>query len=218
MNKETSSYITGFIISVILTFVPYTLVVHHTITGRALLITILAIAMTQLMVQVLYFLHLGRGADAKFNVYFFAGTFLTMLIVVAGSVIIISNLHSNMATIDQTKQIIDSEGIYQVGGELTGACHVLHANHVVTIENAAVSPAVTVANKCDTVTFIDKDTARVQIDFGTRRKRAPYAGLTDITIAKEHTKTITLSQTGTFQFSDNLRPTVLGALAVVDEQ
>ena len=214
-QKALSSYITGFVLSLIFTFTPYLLVTRHYVTGQALLITILVFAMVQLLVQVIYFLHLGREHGTRWNLYFFVGTFAAMLVVVVGSVVIISNLHSNSATVDQSKRIIDSENIYQVGGELTGACRKLRANHIVTIKDAKVNPALTVADKCDTVTFINKDSNSIQLDFGTRLKRLPYAGLRDIALPKEHTKTITLSQTGTFQFSDNQRPAVTGALAVV---
>ena len=217
-EKAMSSYVTGFILSLLFTFTPYLLVTHHYVTGRALLLTILTFAMAQLLVQLFYFLHLGRGSDSKSNIYFFLGTFFTMLIVVVGSVVIIGNLHANMATLDQTKRIIDSEGIYQVSGELTGACRVVHANHIVIIQAAKVNPALTIADKCDSLTFINKDTTNIQLDFGSRLKRLPYAGLTDISVQKEHTKTITLSQSGTFQFFDSQRPTVTGAFAVVSNK
>ena len=217
-EKAMSSYVVGFILSLVFTFIPYILVVRHYVTGQALLITILTFAMVQLLVQVFFFLHLGRETGPKWNLYFFIGTFVAMLIVVVGSVIIISNLHSNMTTLDQTKRIIDSEGIYQVSGERTGACRTLHTNHVVVIQDGKVNPSLTVALKCDTLTFIDKDTVDVQLNFGTRSKRAPFAGLTGIALRKEHTKTITLSQTGTFSFYDNGRPSVTGSFAVVGDK
>ena len=215
-QKAVSSYVTGFILSLIFTATSYILVTNQLLMGRTLLITILLLAMVQLLVQVIYFLHLGREAGPRWNLYFFVGTFLTMLIVVIGSVVIIDNLHYNAASPDQNKRLIDSEGIYQVGGELTGACQVVKTNHIVIIQDAKVNPSLTVAEKCDTVTFINKDSENIKLDFGTRLKRIPYAGLTNISLRKERTKTITLSQTGTFEFSDDQRPAVTGALAVVN--
>lgn len=217
-GKALTSYVTGFVLSLLFTFTPYLLVTHHYVTGQALLLTILVFAMVQLIVQVIYFLHLGREKGPRWNLYFFLGTFGAMLVVVVGSVVIINNLHSNMATLDQTRKIVDSEGIYQVSGELTGACRVLHANHIVTIKDGKFDPALTVANKCDTLTFIDKDSVNVAVNFGSPQKRLTYAGLATVELQKEHTKTITLSQTGSFQFYDKNRSSVEGALAVVSNK
>ena len=83
MSKLTS-YVVGYFLSLIFTFIPYYLVVNHRVVGPILLVTILTFAMVQLLVQVVFFLHLGRGADAKANVYFFIGTVSAMLIVVVG--------------------------------------------------------------------------------------------------------------------------------------
>ena len=218
MNQQVSSYITGFLLSVVLTFIPYLLVVNQVVTGTALLVTILTFAMVQLLVQLIFFLHIGRGAGPKWNLYFFIGTFAALLVVVVGSVVIISNLHSNMTTLDQTKRIIDSEGIYQVGGELTGACRVVNANHIITVQDGKLNPSVTVALKCDTLTIINKDTATINLMFGNGKKRLPYAGLSDLTIQKDHTKTITLSQAKNFQLYDNQRPSTTGVITVVDNK
>ncbi|MBC7708373.1 cytochrome o ubiquinol oxidase subunit IV [Polaromonas sp.] len=217
-QKTVSSYVVGFILSLIFTFTPYLLVVNHYISGRALLITILTFAMAQLLVQVIFFLHLGRGANARWNVYFFVGTFIAMLIVVVGSVVIISNLHNNATTLDQTRKIIDSEGIYQVSGELTGACQGRHTNHQIVIKAGKSSPILTIAAKCDTLTFVNKDAVDGQIMFGTRTKQTTYAGLDKLAVRKDHTKTISLSETGTFKFYDSLRPVVSGSFAVVDDK
>ena len=215
MSKLTS-YVVGYLLSLAFTLIPYYLVVSHRVVGSILLITILTFAMAQLLVQVIFFLHLGRGADAKANVYFFIGTVSAMLVVVVGSIVIINNLHSSMATIDQTKRIVDSEGIYQVGGELTGACQGRHMNHRVVVQAGKVDPLLTIASKCDTLTFIDKDSVNIELVFGTKALASSYAGQDKIDLRKDHPKTITLSQVGTFQFHDSMRPEVRGSFGVVD--
>ncbi|MDL2342136.1 MAG: cytochrome C oxidase subunit IV family protein [Patescibacteria group bacterium] len=215
-QKTLTSYVVGFLLSLSFTLMPYYLVVTHRVAGTSLLITILTFAMVQLLVQVIFFLHLGRGASSQANIYFFVGTFVAMLVVVVGSIVIISNLHSNMTSLDQTKRIIDSEGIYQVSGELTGACRGHYPNHRVTIENGKVTPLLTIATKCDTLTFIDNDIVNVAITFGPHIHHTSYAGLDILSVPKAHTKTITLSQTGTFLFHDHTRPEVKGSFAVVD--
>lgn len=216
-HKSLRSYVIGFILSLIFTLIPYYIVVNQLATGMTLLITILSFAFVQLIVQVVFFLHLGRGPKPNWNLYFFIGTIGAIFIVVAGSVIITSNLHNNLASTDQTKRLVDSEGIYQVGGELTGACQGRQTNHRVEFENGNISPTVTVASRCDSLTFIDSDGADVEVTFGVHKDHSVYAGLEVLELKKNRSKTITLSQAGTYQFHDDKRPTAVGTLAVYDD-
>lgn len=211
-----STYVIGFILSLIFTLIPYYLVVNQLLNSMTLLITILAFAVVQLVVQVVFFLHLGRGPKPKWNLYFFMGTVGTILIVVAGSIIITNNLHYNLASSDQTKRLIDSEGIYQVGGELTGACKGRYTNHKVRFTNGNIEPMVTVATKCDTLTFTEDSGTPMGITFGTHERHAIYAGQKILELKKDRSKTITLSETGTYQFHDHERPEVIGTLSVYD--
>ena len=215
-HKSMRSYLIGFILSLTLTLIPYYLVVNQLVTGMTLLITILSFAFVQLIVQVVFFLHLGRGPNASWNLYFFIGTIATIFIVVAGSVVITNNLHGNLASYDQTKRLINSEGIYQVGGELTGACKGRFTNHKVEFDNGKISPLVTVASRCDTLTFAEKGSTNVNLTFGTHDDHSVYAGLTEIELKKDRSKTITLSESGTYQFHDNMMPKEVGTIAVYD--
>jgi plastocyanin len=72
-----------------------------------------------------------------------------------------------------------------------------------------------VAGHCDTLTFINNDTDDIDITFGTNLHPKVYAGLSSVALAKEHTKTITLSERGTYQFYDRTRPDVKGSFAIV---
>ena len=217
-NKTLYSYVIGFLLSLLFTLVPYYLVTKHQLSITALLTAILLFAVVQLIVQVVFFLHIGRGPKPRWNLYFLVSTVGIALIVVGGSIIIIHNLHYNIAPADQTKRLVDSEGIYEVGGRLTGACQGPHANHQIVIKAEASSPLLTVADKCDTLTFVDADTSNATIAFGTRDHNAVYAGLTDVAVPKARTKTITLSEVGNFQFHDQKRPGVGGSFAVVDNK
>lgn len=215
-NKTLLSYVVGFLLSLVLTLVPYYLVVHHIVVGMTLLFTILIFAVAQLFVQVVFFLHIGRGPKPRWNLYFLIATVGLVLVVVGGSVVIIHNLHYNIAPADQTRRLVDSEGIYQVGSRLTGACQGYRANHRIVITNDKTTPLLTVAGQCDTLTFTNNDTTNLQLTFGTHEQHAVYAGLTDFPLPKNHSKTITLSELGTYQFHDHMRPGVTGSFAVVD--
>ncbi len=216
-DKSLASYIIGFVLSLIFTIIPYYVVVNHLLKGSSLLLAILGFAVVQLIVQVTFFLHLGRGPKPNWNLFFFAATLGIILIVVGGSLIIINNLHRNLIPADQARRIVDNEGIYQVGGETTGACHSVRTNHVITIKDGKTLPLLTIAKKCDTLTFVDKDTANLDIGFGSARLNMPYAGLSSVAVPKGHSKTITLSELGTFQFHDRVRPLVIGSFAVFEQ-
>ena len=117
-HKTINSYIVGFVLSLIFTAIPYYMVVNQTVTGTSLLLTILGFAVLQMLVQIFFFLHLGRGPKPLYNVVFFASTVGIILVVVGGSIVIINNLHYNKSPSDQTKSLVEGEGIYQIDGDL----------------------------------------------------------------------------------------------------
>ena len=214
-HKTTQSYIIGFILSLFFTFIPTYLVMQHTISGTLLLLTILGFGVLQMIVQMVFFIHLGRGPKPLYNVVFLLATVVTILVVVGGSVAIIGNLHSNMSSLDQTKKLINDEGIYQIGGSKTGACQGQYSNHIATIKNGQVSPLRTLAVKCDTLTIINADKISRNIAFGPHPGHQSYAGLTELAIRKGMSKTITLSEPGTFEFHDHTHEKTVGTFTVV---
>lgn len=211
------SYVVGFLLSLLFTAIPYQLVVGEVVTGTMLLAIILGFAFLQMAVQIFFFLHLGRGPKPLYNVGFFFGTFGAILVVVVGSVFIMSHLHGNMTPIsaaDKTMKLAEDEGISQIDGEKTGACKGVHANHKVTIKNGIVAPGFTEARLCDTITFFKEDDVDREITFGTHPQHGTYAGQTELALRKGRGKMITLGQTGTYQFHDHLNPGTAGYFTV----
>jgi len=208
------SYVIGFVLSLVFTLIPYYLVVHQTVSGTALLMTIMGFAVIQAIIQITFFLHLGRGPKPNWNLFFFVSTVGIIMIVVGGSIVIISNLHYNMQPSDETKQLIVDEGIYQVNGKKTGACHEIGANHKVTIKNSLASPLHTTAKLCDTLTFINEDNKLRDIAFGTHPEHQAYAGESELLVQKGVNKTITLSESGTYKFHDHLQEETAGNFTV----
>ncbi len=215
-HKTINSYIVGFILSLIFTAIPYYMVVNQTVTGTALLVTIMGFAVLQMLVQIFFFLHLGRGPKPLYNVVFFASTVGIILIVVGGSIVIINNLHYNKSTSDQTKSLVEGEGIHQIHGEPTGACYGQHDNHQVTIKDGKVSPLHTHAQKCDTLTFINEDSDIRDIVFGEHPAHKSYAGESDYIVRGGKSKTITLSESGEYRFHDHLQPDTAGEFTVTE--
>jgi cytochrome o ubiquinol oxidase operon protein cyoD len=204
----------GFALSLVCTLPAYYLVVEQVVGGRALLIGILTFALLQMTIQLLFFLHLGSEPKPRWNSLFFGMTFSIILAIVAGSIIIISNLEYNMAPNDQSKRLVDNEGIYQVSGQKTGACEGQHTNHRVKIGNNQMEPKQTTASKCDTLTFINEGKEAREIMFGQHDEPLVYAGLTEVVVRKGRAKTITLSETGTYEFHDTTNHQISGEFIV----
>jgi cytochrome o ubiquinol oxidase operon protein cyoD len=211
---SVKSYVTGFVLSLICTAIPYYLVVNKTVSGNQLLATIVGFAALQVFIQVFFFLHLGRGPKPLYNIAFFAATLCAILLVVGGSLFIMSHLHYNMASQDTAKQLAESEAISQVEGTKTGACQQVKANHKIIITHGKISPLQTEANLCDTLSFINQDSVPHKISFGTPTKPETYGGQTGLSVRKGLGETITLNQAGTYQFYDRLSPDITGNFTV----
>ena len=211
------SYVTGFILSLVFTFIPYYLVTSHKQAGTSMLALILGLALVQLIIQVTYFLHLGRGPKPRWELYFFLSTIFMILVVAGGSLVIIHNLHSNMSLPEQQKKVINDEAIYQVNGKLTGACQMTQANHEIIFKNGSVSPLHTTASMCDTLTFVNHDKLARAITFGAHPAHASYAGVDEYDVPPGKTKTFTLSDAGNFNFHDHQQPAVAGSFLVLND-
>jgi cytochrome o ubiquinol oxidase operon protein cyoD len=202
-------------LSLIFTLIPYYLVVEHVVSGDALVATILGFAVLQMIIQIVFFLHLGREPKPHWNLAFFISTVGIILVVVGGSMWIMRHLHYNMSPTDVSKNLVGDEAIYQIGGEKTGACQGIHANHKVVIKNGQVSPFSTVARVCDTLTFINEDDMAREMTFGTHPHHEVYAGESELTARKGRGKTITLSEPGAYQFHDHLHEETRGSFTVI---
>lgn len=90
------SYIVGFILSIVLTIIPYLIVVDHMLIGNALLLTVVGLAVLQLLVQLVFFLHLSTASEQRWNLMTFMFTVLILAILVVGTLWIMWNLNYNM--------------------------------------------------------------------------------------------------------------------------
>lgn len=101
------SYTIGFILSIALTLAAYFLVVEKILTGTQLMLAIVSLAVVQLLVQLVFFLHLGRESSPRWNqmVFWFAAG--VVLIVVIGSIWIMENLDYNMMPKEMEQHMLD---------------------------------------------------------------------------------------------------------------
>lgn len=117
-EATVSSYITGFGLSLVLTLGAYSLVkIHlssgHTILSDIYLLYLLAIlAIVQLFVQLIFFLHLNRETKPRLNRLILAFAGLVVVVIVGGSIWIMTNLNYHMPANQSDKMIIKDESVH----------------------------------------------------------------------------------------------------------
>jgi len=106
-----ASYIVGFAASLILTLAAFFAVVYPGLLhadGGTILTVILTLAVLQLIVQVLFFLHLGTSSGKGSELLAFAFTLTLVIILVVASLWIMNHLNYNM-TPTQINQYMQNE-------------------------------------------------------------------------------------------------------------
>ena len=106
------SYVIGFVLSVLTTLLAYFFVVNNLLPKESLIYVVLGIAIIQLVIQMVFFLHIGRGSHWKLMTFVF--TVLVVGVVVVGSIWIMNNLNYNMMDMspDEMRQYMsENEGI-----------------------------------------------------------------------------------------------------------
>ena len=100
LDRRLVSYAVGFILSVILTIVAYAVVVNDTITrayaAPLLAIVISLLASVQLVVQLLFFMHLSEEQRPRWKLMTFIFCFVILGVIVFGSLWIMFDLNGRM--------------------------------------------------------------------------------------------------------------------------
>jgi cytochrome o ubiquinol oxidase operon protein cyoD len=214
-DSHTRAYIIGYILSLVFTAIPYYLVVAHIIIGSGLLAAILVIAMLQMLVQIIFFLHFGRNPKLYWQIGFFVATFWAVLVVVVGSIVIISHLHANMSAKDVIDKVANDEEVLRVHGVQVGTCPgPTGAIHVIQLKNNAPSPKHTDAKLCDTIIIVNSDNVVRDLDFGPHDKHEAYAGNTGKTLEPGQNMVLRLTEGGTHEFHDHIQDVISGDFTV----
>jgi cytochrome o ubiquinol oxidase operon protein cyoD len=90
------SYVTGFALSILLSFIPYVMVTEQMFGRLSLVIGVTFFAVAQLVVQVVFFLHLPAKKKPYWNIVVFVYTLLIVAFLVIGSLWIMYHLNYNM--------------------------------------------------------------------------------------------------------------------------
>ncbi|TPL76113.1 cytochrome o ubiquinol oxidase subunit IV [Mesorhizobium sp. B2-3-14] len=91
------SYLTGFILSVILTAIPFWLVMSGAIDDKqAMAIVIMAFAVAQIVVHMVFFLHMNTTSEGGWSMLALIFTLILVVIVLTGSLWVMYHLNANM--------------------------------------------------------------------------------------------------------------------------
>lgn len=94
-HGSSKHYTIGFILSIVLTIIPFGMVMAG-MKGAMVMAVIGITAVAQVLVQLLYFLHMNSSPEKRWDVIAFIYTILTIAAILIGSVWIMNYLHSNM--------------------------------------------------------------------------------------------------------------------------
>lgn len=96
-HSTLSGYITGFVLSVILTAIPFWLVMGRPFDSAALTaVLVIGFAVVQIFVHMVYFLHMDTKAEGGWSVMALIFTLILVLIALTGSLWVMYHLDRNM--------------------------------------------------------------------------------------------------------------------------
>ncbi|MCG6120449.1 MAG: cytochrome o ubiquinol oxidase subunit IV [Blastomonas sp.] len=89
-------YATGFGLSVILTAIPFALVMTGALSAPVTAVVVMGFAVVQIIVHMVYFLHMSPKAEGGWTLTSLVFTLIVVVIMLSGSVWVMSNLNANM--------------------------------------------------------------------------------------------------------------------------
>ncbi len=95
-NGSITSYVTGFIFSLILTLSAYLLVVKQALIYWVLIFVIIGLGLIQMVIQLLFFLHLGSEFKPRWNLLSFLFMTIVVILLVGGSLWIMYSLENRV--------------------------------------------------------------------------------------------------------------------------
>ncbi|HHF3089988.1 TPA: cytochrome o ubiquinol oxidase subunit IV [Vibrio alginolyticus] len=97
VETSSSDYVKGFIVSLILTVIPFYFVWTKSLPDTTTYAILFGCALVQIFVHFKYFLHMEtKTSDGRWNLVSLMFTAIVVLILIAGSVWIIYNMNVNM--------------------------------------------------------------------------------------------------------------------------
>src|SRR5262249_31761320 len=100
-----STYLLGFVLSVVLAAVPFWLVMSGTPNKQVTALVIMAFAAVQIVVHMIYFLHMNTTSENGWSMMALIFTIVMVVIALSGSLWVMNHLNGNMMPIHQMSQM-----------------------------------------------------------------------------------------------------------------
>lgn len=95
-HGSVCGYVTGFVLAVVLTAASFSLVQRHILPPQTSLLALAALALAQIVVHLVFFLHMNTSSQQRWVVMAFGFTVLIAVILISGSLWIMHNVSINM--------------------------------------------------------------------------------------------------------------------------
>ncbi|MFT4251550.1 MAG: cytochrome o ubiquinol oxidase subunit IV [Caulobacter sp.] len=90
-------YVIGFVLAVILTAIPFWLVMGHVLpTNQMTAIAVMGLAIIQVLVHMIYFLHMNSRSEGGWTMLALVFTLVIVVITLSGSLWVMHNLDTHM--------------------------------------------------------------------------------------------------------------------------
>ncbi|GLR83850.1 cytochrome o ubiquinol oxidase subunit IV [Bradyrhizobium iriomotense] len=101
-HGSLSTYMLGFVLSVVLTAIPFWLVMGGALPSKHVTaLVIMAFAVVQIVVHMIYFLHMNAKAEDGWSMMAMIFTIVMVVIALSGSLWVMNHLNSNMMPVHQ---------------------------------------------------------------------------------------------------------------------
>lgn len=145
-HLSLKSYIVGFVLSLLLTLVPYVLVEQGMASRSVLVVAVVVAAVIQLVVQLGFFLHLSFKPSERDGLLSFAATGIIIFVIVFGSLWVMHDLnYFMMDPVMEEHALINGTGGHGHHGSPapvlppdTAGGHVVHGQHLPGADSTAL--------------------------------------------------------------------------------
>lgn len=100
------SYLIGFGLSVVLTAIPFWLVMTGALgSNQATVLTVMAFAVAQIIVHMVFFLHMNARSEGGWTMMALIFTLIVVVIALSGSLWVMYHLNANMMPVHDMRQM-----------------------------------------------------------------------------------------------------------------
>lgn len=103
--RDIRGYLIGLVLATGLTAASFYAAASHAIWAPSIPVALVVLAIAQMGIHLVFFLHISTGPDSTNNILALAFGVLIVALVIIGSIWIMANLNANMMPMDQLMQM-----------------------------------------------------------------------------------------------------------------